>query len=180
MKRPRSPLSPWERVRENPCLIFLLVILFLLSACGSQPEATAPISTSVPPTVTIFAPTKTSIANTETPAPTPDPTLFGAILQNEIQAYALESVANAIFVKTMDGYISTGGILEYQVTSVTIFPENSDLLSEIIFNVRTTDPAWLQNDGIEATDDWIFGKCYRFDFFTTETEYQLKNQRTCN
>lgn len=163
--------------------VFLIAIIFL-SACGTQPEAAAPTLTSVPPTARIIplTETPTSIPITDTPAPASaqDPTLFGEISVDAIQAYALESVADAIFVKTMDGFIATGGIIEYQVTSVTIFPGNDGLLSEIIFNVRTTDPAWLQNDGIEAADNWIFGKCYRFDFVTTETEYQLRNKRLCN
>jgi hypothetical protein len=154
----------------------------LLCACGSQPGTAASTSTSAPAIVTNIPPTETSTAIpiTETPAPTQDLTLFGAIGVNEIQAYALESVADAIFIKTMDSLIATGSIIEYQATSVTIFPGNGGLLSEIIFNVRTTDPAWLQNDGTPAADNWINDKCYRFDFVTTETEYQLKNKRLCN
>jgi hypothetical protein len=114
------------------------------------------------------------------PDPTADPTIFGAIGQGEIQAFALEPVANAIFTKTFDGFVADGRIQEYQVIRVTIFPGSNGLLSEITFNVRTTDITWLESDGIQAADDWITGKCYRFDFVTTETEFQLKNRRTCN
>lgn len=106
--------------------------------------------------------------------------VFGSIGTDEIQAFALESVANAIFTKTMDGFVTDGRIQEYQVTSVTIFPGSNGLLSEIIFNVRTTDPDWIaEGSGTPADDNWINGKCYRFDFFTTDKEYQLKNRRLC-
>jgi hypothetical protein len=163
--------------------LFILAIL-ILSACSQQAQA-------VPLTATqTIIPTETNIPSTETPTsipftatapdPTADPTIFGAIGTNEIQAFALESVANAIFNKTMDGFAADGRIQEYQVTSVTIFPGGNGLLSEIIFNVKTTDPDWIAEGGTPANDNWINGMCYRFDFFTTETEYQLKNQRLCS
>lgn len=176
MKKPLSPLSPWERVRVrvNPNFILFYVIAFLLSACSSQPESAAPTFTSAPATAT-------SILITETPAPSSaqDLSLFGAIGTNEIQAYALESVASAIFTKIMDSLVANGPIQEYQVTSVTFFPGSGGLLSEITYNVRTTDPVWLEDGGTPAADNWINDKCNRFDFFTTETEYQLKNRRLC-
>jgi hypothetical protein len=160
---------------------FILVIL-LLSACDKQVQAVPP--TSIPATQTAVL-TETAIPATETPTsilftPTADPTIFGAIGTGEIQAYALESVASAIFNKTMDGFIVNGEIQKYQVTSVTIFPGSNGLLSEIIFNVKTNDPSWAADGGTLADDNWINSKCYRFDFFTTDTEYQLKNQRLCN
>jgi len=31
----------------------------------------------------------------------------------------------------------------------------------------------------DFADSWINGNCSRFDFFTTDTEYQLKNKRLC-
>ena len=80
----------------------------------------------------------------------------------------------------MDGYIEEGKIQEYHVTSVTIFPGANGLIAEIIYNVRTGDPAWLADGGTPTPDDWINGNCSRFDFFTTETEYQLKNRRLCS
>lgn len=158
------------------CPLFILAIL-ILSACSQQAQA-------VPLTATqTTIPTETNIPSTETPTtpgPTADPTIFGAIGTNEIQAFALESVANAIFNKTMDGFAADGRIQEYQVTSVTIFPGSNGLLSEIIFNVKTTDPGWIAEGGTPANDNWIHDMCYRFDFFTTETEYQLKNRRLCS
>jgi len=75
--------------------------------------------------------------------------------------------------------LADGKIQEYQVTSVTIFPGGNGLLSEIIFNVKTTDPTWTEDGGTPADDNWINGKCYRFDFLTTDIEYQLKNKRLC-
>lgn len=159
-------------------------LIFLLAGCSKQavpatvtvvPAIQTSVPTEIPPTET-----PTSIPFTPTaPDPTADPTIFGAMGTGEIQAYALESVANAIFKKTMDGFVAIGRIQEYQVTSVTIFPGRNGLLSEIIFNVRTTDPGWIAEGGTPANDDWLNGMCYRFDFFTTETEYQLKNRRLC-
>jgi hypothetical protein len=160
---------------------FLILLLASCSQKAVPPSATAvpatqtTVPTDIPPTET-----PTSIPFTPTaPGPTADPTIFGAMGTGEIQAYALESVANAIFKKTMDGFVAEGRIQEYQVTSVTIFPGSNGLLSEIIFNVRTIDPAWIAEGGTSANDDWLNGKCYRFDFVTTETEYQLKNRRLC-
>ena len=166
-----------------------ILIVLLLAACSNPAQAVPPTATPVPPTPTAI-PTETKSLPTGTPTsppdtstapgPTADPAIFGAIGTGEIQAFALESVANAIFTKTMDGLAADGMIQAYQVTRVTIFPGNNGLLSEIIFNVKTTDSAWLEDGGTAAVDNWINGKCYRFDFFTTDTEYQLKNRRLCS
>ncbi|PWB69410.1 MAG: hypothetical protein C3F07_19415 [Anaerolineales bacterium] len=156
--------------------LFLLVFILLLSACAQSAE-------TVPPTAVLPSPTE-AIAPTETPTEVPaatDPALFGAIAQSEIQAYSLEPVANAIFTRVMDALAANGDILEYQVTRVTIFPAgDGSLYAEITFNVRTADPSWLADGGTQSADDWIQNKCSRFDFVTTETEFQLKNKRTCN
>jgi hypothetical protein len=165
-------------------LSLLLAPVLLLSGCGKQVQAVPPTAI---PTIIRAA---TEIEASETPASIPatpaspepiaDPTLFGALGTGEIQAYALESVANAIFKKAMDGLVAAGRIQEYQVTSVKIFPGSNGLLAEIIFNVRTTDPGWIADGGTPADDNWLNGQCYRLDFITTETEYQLKNQRLCS
>ena len=151
---------------------FILVIL-VLTACSKQAQSNQP-TTSAPTTEANIPLTPTILASTTGPA------IFGTIGTSEIQAYALESVANAIFNKTMDVFVVDGQIQEYQVTSVTIFPGSNGLISEIIFNVRTTDPAWIAEGGTPADDNWLNGICYRLDFFTTETEYQLKNRRLCS
>jgi len=164
----------------------LWIIIFMLAACGKQAQSIPP-SNSVAPATETSIPTETSVPPTETPspptftpAPTTDPAIFGAIGTGEIQAFALEPVANAIFKKTMDGFVASGSVQEYQVTSVTIFPGSNGLLAEIIYNVKTTDPLWLTDGGTQSADGWINGSCSRFDFFTTETEYQLKNRRLCS
>ena len=162
---------------------FLLLVILLLSACDKQAQAVSPtaVPTAIAATTRIEStetPTSTPVAPTLT-GPTADPTIFGAIGTGEIQAYALESVANAIFKKTMDGFVADGPIQEYQVASVKVFPGSNGLLAEIIFNVRTTDPGWIAQGGTAADDDWLNGQCLRFDFFTTDTEYQLKNRRLC-
>jgi hypothetical protein len=165
----------------------ILVLVFLLTACAKKVQTIPPAQTNALPTVTVALPTETSTAApseipapTNTPAPTADPAVFGSIGQNEIQAFALESVATAIFNKTFDSLVADGRIQEYQVTHVTVFPGSGGLLSEIIFNVRTSDTTWLEDGGTPAADNWINDKCYRFDFFTTETEFQLKNRRACS
>ena len=155
----------------------LLAFSLLLSACARQAQA-------VPSTATLPPPAATSAPPTKAPAATPlpqDAALFGAIPQTEIQAYSLEPVASASFNKAMDAFITDGSLLKYQVTRVTIFPAgDGSLYAEITFNVRTADPSWLADGGTQSADDWIQNKCSRFDFVTTETEFQLKNQRTCN
>lgn len=166
-----------------------LVCVVILVGCTKQAQTVPPTPTILPPTATATvapptetpteAPTATPIASMP-PDPTADPTIFGAIGQNEIQAFALESVANAIFSKTFDGFVADGRIQEYQVVRVSVFPGSGGLLSEIIFNVRTIDPSWLEDGGTQGTENWVNEKCYRFDFFTTDTEFQLKNRRLCS
>lgn len=164
-----------------------IALTILLAGCAKQPQPILPTATVPPPTATVL-PSETP---TETPYPTPlqslppDPTadlsLFGTIYQSEIQAFALESVANAIFSRTLDRFVDAGRIQEYQVMHVTVFPSGSGgLLSEVTFNVRATDLSWLEGSGTPAADNWINNKCYRFDFVTTETEFQLKNRRACS
>ena len=155
----------------------LLAFSLLLSACARQAQAVPSTATLPPPAAISALPTE---ALTATPLPQ-DAALFGAIPQTEIQAYSLEPIASAIFNKAMDAFITDGSLLEYQVTRVTIFPAgDGSLYAEITFNVRTADPSWLADGGTQSADDWIQNKCSRFDFVTTETEFQLKNQRTCN
>lgn len=161
--------------------LFLLAFILLFPSCA-KPAETVPPSHLPPPPAATSAPT--IISFTEIPAEVPsnnDPALFGAIPQTEIQAYSLEPVASAIFNKVMDAFIANGDILEYRVTRVTIFPAgDGSLYAEITYNVRTTDTSWLADGGTQADDNWINNKCNRFDFVTTETEFQLKNRRTCN
>jgi hypothetical protein len=163
----------------------VLIVTFLLASCGKQAQAVAPTATSIPTTVTL-APTETNIPDTATPSetaipvPTQDPTIFGAIGTGEIQAGAIESVASAIFNKTLDKFVADGSVQEYQIVSVTVFPGNGGLIAEIIYSIKSTDPAWLSDGGALLADGWIANNCSRFDFFTTETEYQLKNKRLCS
>ena len=85
-----------------------------------------------------------------------------------------------IFTKVMDGFISNGNIIEYQLITSEVFPGENGFIAEIYYNVRTTDTSWLVDGGTQAEDNWIQNKCNRFDFVNTETEFQLKNRRTCN
>lgn len=161
-----------------------LLIALLLVGCAKQATPIPSTATIPPPTETAAPPTETPTeipTETPIPGPTQDPLLFGAIGQGEIQAFSLEPVANAIFSKTMDGYIATGNIIEYTVTRVTVFPAGGGAFyAELTYNVRTTDTSWLVDGGTQAADNWINDKCNRFDFVTTDTEFQLKNRRTCN
>ena len=165
-------------------IAFLFVSILLLSACtkGAQPP---------PPTATISPPTETSAPPTETPTEIPtdvptqtpsntDPSLFGALSKAEMDPYA-SKVHEIIFTKAMDGFIVSGNIIEYQILSSEVFPSNDGgLITEIYYNVRTTDPSWLIDGGTQVENNWIQNKCNRFDFVNTEAEFQLKNRRTCN
>jgi hypothetical protein len=164
------------------------LFIFLLTACGNQAQAVPPTvtpaaatetpaltATNIPNTATAVPPTETS-----TPVPTQDPAIFGAIGTGELQAGAIESVASAIFNKAMDGFVASGSVQEYQIISVTVFPGNDGLIAEIIYSVKTTDTAWLADGGAQLTDGWVANNCSRFDLFTTDTEYQLKNKRLCS
>jgi len=162
--------------------LILWVGIFLLAGCSKQAQTpVAPVATSIPATAAL-PPTETHIPDTATPLPVPtqDPTVFGSIGTGEIQAYALESVVIAIFNKTLDGFVANDSVQEYQIISVTVFPGGDGLLAEVIYSIKTTDPAWLADGGIQLADGWISNSCSRFDFFTTDTEYQLKNKRLCS
>ena len=159
--------------------LFLLVAL-LLSACAKQAQSIPSTATVPPPTATIITPTEIPTEHpTETPSNT-DPALFGAIAKAEINPLA-GKIQEAIFNKVMDGFIASGNIIEYQLLSSEVFPSSdSTLIAEIYYNVRTTDSSWLADGGTQADNNWIMNKCNRFDFVNTETEFQLKNRRTCN
>ena len=160
--------------------IFLFVFIFLLSACGKQAQPAPPTATLPPPTETSAPPTETP---TEIPTEIPaniDPSLFGSLSKADINPLA-SKIHEAIFIKVMDGFITSGNIVEYQITSSEVFPSSDGtLIAEIYYNVHTTDAAWLVDGGEQADDNWINNKCNRFDFVNTETEFQLKNRRTCN
>ncbi len=168
----------------------LFIAVLFLSSCGKVKPSPPSVLASLPPSDPTFTATATSLpptptvtplppTETLTPAPTQDTAVFSSIGIDQVQAGALESVVNAIFKKTMDGFVADGSVQEYQVTSVSVFPGNGGLITEVIFNVKTNDSSWLEYSGTQATDGWINGDCSRFDFFTTDTEYQLKNRRLC-
>ena len=160
--------------------LYLFVFLLFLSACAGQ----AP---TAPPTVTVPAPSETSAPPTVVPTEIPtdvsfntDPSLFGALSKSEINPLA-SKIHEAIFTKVMDGFMASGNIIEYQIIASEVFPSGDGMLiAEIYYNVRTTDSSWLVDGGTQAEDNWINNKCNRFDFVNTETEFQLKNRRTCN
>ena len=162
--------------------IFLLIV-FLLVGCDTpaQPPTPTALPTEIltlSSSITLSAPT--APVNTEIAT---DPTVFGTLSANDVQgmqASAIESVANAIFKKTMDGFVANGSINEYQVLSLTVLPGDTSLLTEIKYNVKSSDPAWLADGGTQAADSWINGNCSRFDLFITDTEFQLKNRRLCS
>jgi hypothetical protein len=159
----------------------LLVVTFFLASCGTQAQVTAPTAIAAPATLS-SAITLVSPTDSINPVSTLDPTIFGTINASDLkdmQASALESVAGAIFNKTMDGFVANGSVSEYQVTSLIILPGDEGLLAEIKYNVKSSDAAWLADGGTQATDGWINGDCSRFDFFITDTEFQLKNKRLC-
>ena len=161
-------------------LISILFIL-LLSACAEQVQ-------SAPPTATLYQPSETPTeipTDIPTEIPTevpsnPDPSLFGALAKSEIDPLA-SNIQDSIFSKSMDGFIASGNIIEYRIIASEVFPSSEGgLIAEFFYNVRTADTSWLVDGGTQADDNWITDKCNRFDFVNTETEFQLKNRRTCN
>ena len=157
----------------------LFVFIVFLTACATQAPANPPSPTSAPTTAVLIQPTE---ASTDIPTEVPfntDPSLFGALAKSEINPLA-SKIHEAVFIKVMDGFISNGNIIEYQIITSEVFPSESGLIAEIYYDVRTTDPSWLVDGGTQADDNWIQNKCNRFDFINTETEFQLKNRRTCN
>ena len=171
--------------------LFLILFALILSSCAKQAQAVPPTVT-VPPPATNVSPTETPVeiptdiptdTHTEIPTEAPsntDPALFGALAKSEINPLAAK-IQEAVFAKVMDGFIASGNIIEYQIISSEVFPSSDGtLIAEIHYNVRTTDTSWLVDGGTQADDNWITDKCNRFDFVNTETEFQLKNRRTCN
>ena len=149
--------------------LYLFAVILLLSACVEQEQAVTPTPIAAP------------AVKIETIVPSnSDPALFGALPKSEINPLA-GKIQEAIFIKVMDEFIASGNILEYQIVASEVFPSSDDtLIAEIIYNVRTTDDSWLVDGGIRTSDNWIMDKCNRFDFVNTETEFQLRNRRTCN
>ena len=170
--------------------IILISIFFILplSACAKQAQPASPTLTPLPPTAALIQATDEPIEipteiPTEVPTEVPsntDPSLFGALSKAEINPLA-SKIHEAIFIKAMDGFIANGNIIEYRIIASEVFPSSEGgLIAEIYYNVRTTDSSWLLDGGTPADDNWINNKCNRFDFVNTETEFQLKNRRTCN
>jgi len=171
--------------------VFLILFALIISSCAKQAQA-------VPPTITV-SPPATNVPPTKAPAeiptdiptdepteipteipPNTDPALFGTLAKSEINPLAAK-IQEAVFAKAMDGFVVNGNIIEYQIISSEVFPsEDGTLIAEIYYNVHTTDSSWLVDGGTQADDNWITDKCNRFDFVNTETEFQLKNRRTCN
>ena len=154
----------------------LFAFVLLLTACAQQAQAVSPTAALPPPA----PPTEVPIdPATEVPSST-DPSLFGALSKSEIDPLAA-NIHEAIFTKIMDGYIASDNIIDYQIITSEVFPSSDGtLIAEIHYNVRTADTSWLVDGGTLADDHWINDKCSRFDFVNTETEFQLKNRRTCN
>ncbi|NWG34012.1 MAG: hypothetical protein HXY42_06185 [Chloroflexi bacterium] len=163
---------------------FLFVFTLLLSACARQTQPVLPTATLPPSAPTSALPTETPTdiptAIPTEPLASADPTLFGALAKSEINPLA-GKIHEAIFIKVMDSFVASEDIIEYQIVASEVFPaSDGTFIAEIYYNVRTTDPAWLADGGVQADDDWIQNKCNRFDFVNTETEFQLRNRRTCN
>ena len=165
-------------------LFAAFIIVLSLSACAGQSQSASPTSAPPPPAETAAPPTETPTAiptaDPTEPASSADPALFGALAKSEINPLA-GRIHEAIFIKVMDGFVASDNIIAYQIVSSDVFPSSDGgLIAEIYYNVRTTDPSWLAEGGVQAEDYWITNKCSRFDFVNTETEFQLKNRRTCN
>ena len=154
----------------------VLIMLFGLAACGHTPEASPPIIVRTAP-----APPMPAVTDTLPliPTATQGSKIFGAMNANDVQAQAIETAVNDIFKKTMDGLAANGSIAGYAITKIVVLPGEDNLLAEVTYNVKSDDPAWLADGGIQSTDGWINDNCSRFDLLITETELQLANRRPC-
>ncbi|HSG43963.1 MAG TPA: hypothetical protein VLA72_12480 [Anaerolineales bacterium] len=167
---------------NNRRITFISILFILiLSACAKQAQPALPTAALIQPTE---APTKIPTeVPTEVPTEAPfdtDPSLFGALSKSEIDPFA-SNIQDAIFSKSMDGFIASRNIIEYRIIASEVFPSSEGgLIAEFYYNVRTTDLSWLVDGGTQSDGNWIKDKCNRFDFVNTETEFQLKNRRTCN
>ena len=162
-------------------LFSLFIFIFLLSACAKQAQPAPPTAALIQPTeAPIESPTESPIEiPTDIPA-TSDPLLFGALEKSKLDPLA-SNIQDAIFIAAMDGFLINGNILEYRIIDSEAFPDSEGkLIVQIYYSVRTTDPSWLVDGGTQVENYWITDKCNRFDFVNTETEFQLKNRRTCN
>lgn len=157
----------------------LLITVFLITSCTSQSASPTLIPTTLPSETPAATAT---IAATATPSPIPTPSdVFGAIPLNSVQAFSIEPVAKAIFDQTLQGYITAGTIQEYRVDSIAVFPSGEGgLIAEIMYSLRADYDLWPDDFGTAGVDNWITGKCSRFDLVATETEHQLKNKRLCS
>jgi hypothetical protein len=162
---------------------YLIATIYILISCNSQT-----VTPTSPPTEPPQPSATATIAPTETPLPTETPSpistsndIFGAIPLNSVQAFTIEPVAQAIFEKTLQGFVTAGIIQEYRVDSVAVFPSGEGgLIAEIYYSLHTNTDPWPEDFGTASADGWITGKCSRFDLVATETEHQLKNKRLCS
>ena len=160
-------------------LFFLLLALTGISACARLPDVSPPIIAMTAPAPPLSASTNTSLPAVAATA-TLDASVFGSLNAGEIQAQAIETVANDIFKKTMDGLVAAGSISDYQITAINVLPGDENLIAEITYNVKTNDSSWLSDGGMQTSDGWIDGNCSRFDLAITETEFQLTHRRLCS
>lgn len=150
----------------------IITATLMLTACKSQ--------AALPTLPAKSLPTETPLpAATPSPIPTPSD-VFGAIPLNSVEAFSIEPVAQAIFEEALQGYVASGAIQEYRVDRIAVFPSgNGTLIAEIMYSLRTDSDPWPDDFGTLGADNWITGKCSRFDLIATETEHQLKNKRLC-
>jgi hypothetical protein len=163
----------------------LIAAILLITSCKSQAAAPTVVPSSLPsgtPAATeTVIPTETPLP-TETPTAIPTPSdVFGAIPLNSVQAFTIEPVAKAIFDQVLQGYVAAGTIQEFRVDSVAVFPSgDGGLIAEIMYSLRTEYDPFPDDFGTPSADNWVTGKCSRFDLVATETEHQLKNKRLCS
>jgi len=158
-----------------------IAIIFIITSCKSQTTVSTATATLLSSETPLPAATAT-LTPTETPTSIPTPSdIFGAIPLNNVQAFSIEPVAQAIFEQTLDGNVANGTMQEYRVDSISVFPTGSGgLIAEIMYSLHADNDPWPDDFGTLGADGWITGKCSRFDLVTTETEHQLKNKRLCS
>lgn len=162
-----------------------LLIILLLTACQSAPAA---IPTPEPTATQVPLPTATEASQpTETAAitivATNPPDVFGALDTSAVQmSFMFEPIVSEVFDQGMSAYVDSGSINAFQIDRVVVYyNQDGSTTAEVYYRVQTTDLAvWYEDSGTLADDDWINDKCSYFDFIITESQYILKNRRSCS
>jgi hypothetical protein len=163
----------------------LLLLIFLLSACQTAPAATpAPEPTtsraSLPTATEAPQPTETAAVAI---AATNPPDVFGVLDTSAVpMSFMFEPIVSEVFDQGMSAYVDSGSVSAFEIERVIVYyNQDGSTTAEVYYRVQTTELAvWYEDGGTLAEANWINDKCSYFDFLVTESQYILKNRRSCS